>query len=233
MVARGWHGLVAVAVATAVVLQIVIAVRISGVPPDVTAGVVRGSSLAGRVIRVLSFFTIQSNLLTGLVSAQLAVRPDRDGRAWRALRLAALVGITVTGIVYSTVLAAIHQPSGAAETTVNVIVHYVVPIAAVAGWLLVGPRPRISCRVIAWSMLFPVAWLAYTLIRGAIWAWYPYPFLDVPAHGYGPVVLNCLLVTAVLVLVAGVFAAGDRLLPAAPRSGAAAGLSRTGAPLAG
>jgi hypothetical protein len=217
MLARGWHATVAVLVVVAIVLQIVVAVRLSGVPHDVSAGFVRGSSLAGRIIRVLSFFTILSNLLSGIVSAQLAVRPDRDGPAWRPLRLAALVGITVTGIIYSTVLAAIHQPNGAAEITVNTIVHYVVPVMMVAGWLLFGPRPRIDRRVAGWSLLFPVLWFAYTLLRGAIWKWYPYPFVDVTTHGYGRVVLNAFLVTVVLAIVAALFALGDAKLPAAPR----------------
>jgi hypothetical protein len=155
VVARGWHGTVAVLVVVAIALQVAIAVKLSGVPHDVSTGFVRGSSLAGRIIRVVSFFTILSNLLSGIVSAQLARRPDRDGPGWRPLRLAALVGITVTGIVYSTVLAAIHQPNGAAEVTVNTIVHYVVPVLMVAGWLLFGPRPRIDRRAIGWSLLFP------------------------------------------------------------------------------
>jgi hypothetical protein len=218
VVARGWHGVIAVLVVVAVVLQIVIAVRLAGVPHDVSTGFVRGSSLAGRIIRVVSFFTILSNLLSGIVSAQLAGRPDRDGPGWRPLRLAALVGITVTGIVYSTVLAAIHQPNGAAEVTVNTIVHYVVPVLMVAGWLLFGPRPRIDRRAIGWSLLFPVLWLAYTLIRGAIWEWYPYPFVDVTAHGYARVVVNALLVTVVLGVVAALFALGDAKLPGAPRA---------------
>jgi hypothetical protein len=219
MLARGWHAVIAVLVAGAVVLQIIIAARVSGVPPDVTTGLLRGSTLAGRIIRVLSFFTIQSNLLCGIVSAQLAARPDRDGRAWRALRLAALCGITVTGIVYSTVLAAIHEPSGLAETAVNTVVHYVVPVLMVAGWLLLGPRPRAGRAALLGSLLFPVLWLLYTLVRGAIWKWYPYPFLDVPAHGYARVAVNALLVTAVLGVVAALFGLGDRWLPAAPRSG--------------
>jgi hypothetical protein len=218
MLARGWQAAIAVLVVVAIVMQIVIAVRLSGVPHDVSAGLVRGSSLAGRIIRVLSFFTILSNLLSGVVSAQLAVRPDQDGRAWRPLRLAALVGITVTGIVYSTVLAAIHQPNGAAETTVNTIVHYVVPVMMVAGWLLFGPRPRIDRRTIAWSLLFPVLWLIYTLARGAIWKWYPYPFVDVTTHGYPRVAANAVLVTVLLGVVAAVFALGDAKLPAAPRA---------------
>ena len=215
--ARGWHAAIALLVLVALVLQVVIAVRVSGAPPDTTAGVLRGTSLPGRIIRVASFFTIDSNVLCGIVSGQLAVRPDRDGAGRRAVRLAALFGITVTGIVYSTVLAAIHQPSGTAETTVNAIVHYVVPVMMVAGWLAFGPRPRIDRRTVAWSLLFPVLWLGYTLARGAIWHWYPYPFLDVTSHGYTKVVINALLVTVVLGVVAALFAAGDRWLPATPR----------------
>ncbi len=174
--------------------------------------------MPGRIIRVLSFFTIASNLLSGIVSAQLVMRPDRDGRAWRALRLAALFGITVTGIVYSTVLAAIHEPAGTAETLVNLVVHYIVPVAMVAGWLAFGPRPRISRLTVLQSLLFPVLWLFYTLLRGVIWNWYPYPFLDVASHGYARVALNAVLVTIVFAAVAALFAAGDRRLPAAPRT---------------
>jgi hypothetical protein len=224
--ARGWHAAVALLVLVALVLQIAIAVRVSGTPPETTAGVLRGASLPGRIIRLVSFFTIDSNLLCGIVSAQLAARPDRDGAGWRATRLAALFGITVTGIVYSTVLAAIHQPNGAEETTVNVIVHYIVPLMMIAGWLAFGPRPRIGRHTLAWSLLFPVLWLGYTLVRGAIWHWYPYPFLDVASHGYARVVINALLVTVVLGAVAALFAAGDRWLPAAPQGGQAGRVSR-------
>jgi hypothetical protein len=216
--ARGWHATIALLVFGAVALQIVIAVHVSGTPHYVTAGVLRGSSLPGRIIRVLSFFTIQSNLLCGIVSAQLAARPDRDGQAWRALRLAALFGITVTGIVYSTVLAAIHEPNGPAETAVNLVVHYIVPISVIAGWLTFGPRPRIDPLTILRSLLFPVLWMAYTVVRGAIWKWYPYPFVDAGSHGYLRVALNGLLLTVVFAAVAALFAFGDRRLPAAPRT---------------
>lgn len=212
MIARGWHATVAVLVLAAVVVQVVIAVRVSGTPHEVTAGVLRGTSTAGRIIRVLSFFTIQSNLLSALVSAQLALNPARDGAWWRGLRLAALVGITITGIVYSTVLARIHEPTGTAETFVNDLVHYVVPLMMIIGWLAFGPRPRVDRATVGWSLLFPALWIAYTLIRGAIWKWYPYPFLDVTTHGYARVVLNALIVTVVLATVASLYALGDQRL---------------------
>lgn len=217
MVSRGWHAVVAALVLAAIVVQVVVAVRVPGSPHDVTAGLLRGSSTLGRIIRVLSFFTIESNLLSGLFSAQLALRPARDGAAWRALRLASLFGITVTGIVYSTVLAKIHEPHGAAETFVNDLVHYVIPTMMVLGWLAFGPRPRIDRRTVAGSLLFPILWMTYTLIRGAVWHWYPYPFLDVTSHGYLRVIVNALVVCIVLSVVAALYAAGDRRLPAAPR----------------
>jgi hypothetical protein len=216
MLARGWHAVIAVLVLAALALQIAIAVRVPGRPASVSTGVIAGSSLAGRIIRVLSFFTILSNLLCGVVSAQLAGRPGRDGPAWRALRLAALVGITVTGIVYSTVLAAIHEPHGPAEITVNTIVHYVVPILMVAGWLAFGPRPGIDRATVLRSLAFPLLWFAYTLVRGAIWSWYPYPFVDVTSHGFLRVLLNAPLITVVIGAVAGLFALGDPRLPATP-----------------
>jgi hypothetical protein len=216
VIARGWHALIALLALVAVIVQIIVAVRVSGTPHETSVGLLRGSSTAGRIIRVLSFFTIQSNLLSGLVSAQLALRPDRDGTAWRSLRLAALYGITVTGIVYSTVLARIHEPNGPAETFVNDLVHYAVPAMMITGWLAFGPRPRITGTTIVGSLLFPLLWIVYTLIRGAIWKWYPYPFLDVASHGYGRVALNAVSVTVVLAAVAALIAVGDRRVPAAP-----------------
>lgn len=210
MWARVWHGLLALAVLVAVAMQLWIALRVPGHPHSTEPGRLAGGSTAERVIRTLSFFTVQSNLLSLVVSAQLARNPVRDGAVWRVLRLDALVGITVTGVVYTTVLARIHEPKGWQETFTNTIVHYLVPIGMVVGWLLFGPRPRIDRRVVAWSLLWPAAWLAYTLVRGAIWKWYPYPFLDVVTHGYGRVVLNGLAVTVVLMLVAGVFLVLDR-----------------------
>lgn len=215
--ARAWHSAIVVAVLVALVLQVLIALDVAASPPAHLTGTLAGTHLAGRIVRVLSFFTIESNILSGLVSALLALRPARDGRGLRVLRLAALIGITVTGVVYGTVLARVHEPHGWRETTSNALFHYVVPIAMVLGWLLFGPRPRITVATIGWALLWPIAYLAYTLVRGAATHWYPYPFLDVATHGYARVVVNCVGVTAVFAVVAALLLLGDRALPRAPR----------------
>jgi hypothetical protein len=220
---RIWHAAIAALAVAALVVQLWIAIRVSGTPANTDVGRLSGATLAGRILRMVSFFTIQSNILAAITSAQLARNPARDGPVWRVVRLNALVGITVTGVVYSTVLARIHQPKGWQEVGTNTVVHYVVPIMMVLGWLRYGPRPRIEGRVVAWSLVFPLLWFGYTLIRGVITPWYPYPFTDVVAHGYLAVVLNALLVTVVLAGVSALFWWGDRELPRAPRVPADAG----------
>jgi hypothetical protein len=216
VLARIWHGAIAALVLLGLVIQVVIALRVHARPPSVAPGQLSGATLTGRLLRVASFFTIQSNIIAAITSTQLARNPGRDGRVWRVVRLDALLGITVTGIVYSTVLARIHEPRGWEQVSSNAIFHYLVPIMMVLGWLAFGPRPRIAARVVWCALLWPVLWFGYTLVHGAIDGWYPYPFVDVTTHGYARALLNALLVTAVLGAVGGLFGLGDRRLRPEP-----------------
>ena len=217
MLARAWHGTIALLVVAALVVQLDIAVRTAGSPPAHAVGTLAGAGLGGRLIRVLSFFTIQTNILAAVVSAQLARDPRRDGRRWRVARLDALVAITVTGVVYTTVLAQVHQPSGWKQVSTNAAFHYVVPMMMVLGWVAFGPRRRVNPSVLRFALIWPALWFAYTLVHGAVSRWYPYPFVDVATHGYGRVMLNALLVVLVFGVVAALVGFGDRALGRAPR----------------
>ncbi len=212
--ARLWHTVIAVLVAAAILVQLWIAIRVSATPPGHAVGTLSGTPTANRILRVLSFFTIQSNILSGVTSAQLARNPSRDGSVRPAARLASLLGITVTGLVYSTVLAKVHEPHGWQEISTNIVFHYVVPIMMVLGWVLFGPRPRIEGRTIALAILWPVAWISYILIYGVVTKWYPYPFVDVITHGYARVIVNVIAVVAVLLVVTALYLLGDRRLTA-------------------
>jgi hypothetical protein len=195
-----WHGLLAVLIIAALAVQIALTARTSPVP------------VTTRFIRLASYFTIQSNVLVAISAVVLALRPGRDGALWRVVRLDGLVGISVTGVVYTTVLRTEQHLHGWAAAT-DAVFHYAAPLAAVLGWLVFGPRPRCDLRTVAWSLVWPVAWLGYTLLHGGITGWYPYPFIDVTRHGYGMVLLNALVVAAVLAVMAAVFWLGDAYLP--------------------
>lgn len=213
LLGSAWNATIAVLVAAALLLQLWIAAKVASTPPAHAVGTLAGAALPSRIVRVFSFFTIQSNILAGLICATLAVAPTHDGRLWRALRVAGLFGITVTGIVYSTVLAKYHEPHGWQETTCNAVFHFAVPLMVVLGWLAFGPRPRIGRDTVALGMTWPIAWVGYTLLHGAVSHWYPYPFLDVTSHGYARVAVNSGAVLVVLLLVTALYGFGDRRLP--------------------
>ena len=84
--------------------------------------------------------------------------------------------------------------------------------SAVVGWLMFGPRGLTSARIALWSLVFPVAWLGFTLIHGAFVHWYPSPFFDVTKLGYGGTLLNCLWVSRLLLGLAAGATAVDRRL---------------------
>ena len=100
----------------------------------------------------------------------LAVRPDRDGAVFRVIRLDAVICITVTGVVHWFLLRPlpeIQNLTGWAEAC-DVGLHIVVPLLAFLGWLAYGPRPRITAGTVWLALIFPVGWLAYTLLHGEI-----------------------------------------------------------------
>ncbi|WP_324278233.1 Pr6Pr family membrane protein [Blastococcus brunescens] len=69
----------------------------------------------------------------------------------------------------------------------------------VLGWLLFGPRPRITGAVVARALVWPVLWIAWILAQGAVTGWYPYDVMSVAVQGY-KVALRNLAVVVVLAL---------------------------------
>jgi hypothetical protein len=203
--AQVWHLVTAVIATAALVAQLIMTIRGTHVAPSTGAA---PSSLT-RVIRFLSYFTVESNIVVALVAFTLFSRPNRDGGGWRVLRLSSLVGITVTGIIYATLLRPIVHLHGAAKLT-DVAFHYVVPLFCVVGWLLFGPRPRINESTLYGSLAWPIAYVIYTLLHGAATSWYPYPFADAKVIGYVPALRNGVGAVVLLLGVAFVYLTLDR-----------------------
>jgi hypothetical protein len=213
--ARTVHAVTAVVAVAALVLQTVLVV--SG---DAVLAEQEVPPLLTRLGRLVSYFTIQSNLLVAVTAVQLARDPLRDGRWWRPVRAAAVVGITVTGLVHFTLLRPLLDLDGASWAA-DKLLHMVVPVLAVAGWLLAGPRPRAPWRDALTALVWPIAWLVWTLVVGAVSGWYPYPFLEVGAKWAGPVAVTCVGVTVLFLALAGVLSWLDRRMPPAPVRGMA------------
>ncbi|WP_088318480.1 Pr6Pr family membrane protein [Kineosporia sp. R_H_3] len=203
--AAWFHLATAVVTTAALVLQFVLTTTTTGQPLPV------------RWLRLASYFTIQSNLLVAVAAWALWLRPARGVRLlFKVVRLDGLVGITVTGLVYVVVLRPTVDLDGW-WAVADTLLHYVVPLLAVVGWAVYGPRRRTDRRVVLLALVWPVAWFAWTLAHGAVAGFYPYPFVDVDDLGYGSVLGNAALVTALLLAAAAAYLWADRWLDARAR----------------
>ena len=208
--ARAWALVTVAVVAFALAVQLVLVVSGASVLVETTDP----PGLATRVLRFVSYFTVQSNVLVLLTAWLLIRQPSYDGRLWRIARADAIAGITITGVVHWFFLRPLLDLHGWAYVT-DKLLHVAVPLLAVAGWLMFGPRRRIGWPTLLPALVWPTAWLLYTLVMGAITNWYPYPFLDVTQHGYGSVLLASVGVAIALVAVLSFLVVLDRPLGAA------------------
>jgi hypothetical protein len=189
---RIWFGLTALLVLFGVVVQVLVSAN---------AKAVSFHTPLARGLNVFVFFTIQSNLIVGATSLLLWIDPNRSSTVFKVFRLSGVVAIAITGIVFHAVLKHLLDLESWALVADNIL-HTAVPVLAVGIWLIYGPRGLTSRRIVWLSVLFPVCWLIFTLIRGEIVGFYPYPFVDVAALGYVRVLINCVWISVLYLGVA-------------------------------
>jgi hypothetical protein len=165
-------------------------------------------------LRFFSYFTILSNLAVAATSGLPLLAPaSRVGR-WLAgprVRGGVALYIAVTGAVYALLLAHLWQPQGA-QWLANALLHYVVPVAYVGGWLVFAPHARLTFADALRWLSFPAAYLAWVLVKGAWLGEYPYPFLDLATLGVARFAISCAgLFAFFLVLGLGLVAADRKL----------------------
>ena len=200
--ARIWNVVIVVDVTVALIIQL--ALVCTGGPDPNTGDTLGTTGIAARMIQTFSFFTIQSNILALICAASMVADPHRDGRYWRILRLDALLGIVITGLVFDLILIHYVHPSGW-QLVATIGFHYIAPWATLLGWLLFGPHPRIDRRTTIWALLWPIGWILYTFIHGAVTHWYPYPFLDVDKIGMWTALRNTASVIVLAIVLLALF----------------------------
>jgi len=132
------------------------------------------------VLNFFSYFTNLSNIAAVLVLL-LSVLARGGGWLDRARYLSA-VNMAVVGLVFAVLLR--NTDLGGLLPWVNVVLHYVMPVAIVLDWVLRPPSTPLGPRLVGVALVFPTVYLVYCVVRGASIGWYPYPFLD-PARAGG------------------------------------------------
>ena len=166
------------------------------------------------VVNFFSYFTNLSNLFVAVVMLVGAIHrmQHKEPKPWEDLvRGASVAGIAVVGIVFSVLLR--NEEMGLLMPWVNIVTHYVMPIAAIADWLYQPPKSALRLTQIPYWLIFPLLYLFYTVIRGAMIGWYPYPFIN-PANvgGSSGVLFYSLAIITLFVVVSSVIIVlGNRL----------------------
>jgi len=141
----------------------------------------------------LSYFTNLSNIFAAVVlimSALYLMKSRKPSRRDDIIRGAATLYMAVTGAVYVTLLSG--EELGLLMPWVNVLTHMVMPVFVIADWLYQPPQTKLRFKHIWLWFIFPLAYVVYSLIRGAAVGWYAYPFLNPDkVGGYGSVSLYC------------------------------------------
>jgi hypothetical protein len=139
-----------------------------------------------------SYFTILCNLLIALCTFCISVIPtSRAGAFFSILSVQTSIAlyIFIVALVYNLVLRGIWQLTGW-DLILDNMLHVVNPILYILYWVFCRQKGQLKwSNALSW-IVFPFLYLVYSLIRGAIIGWYPYPFLNALKFGYGKVILN-------------------------------------------
>ncbi len=149
-----------------------------------------------------SYFTVGSNLFAAvvLIAGGLALTPRGESMTFAMLRGAATLYLAITGIVFSLLLAGLEGVEFTAVPWDNIVLHYLMPLLIVIDWFVFPPVVRVSfVRGLIW-LVYPLAYVPYSLIRGHFEHWYPYPFLDPGPRGYTGVLQSSIGIAVVAIV---------------------------------
>ena len=188
----------------ALILQLYLIINVS---------IERGLGLWVGIARYFGYFTILTNILVALAFTVPLVRPrTRWGQFFSQpnVRSAIAVYIGMVGIAYSLFLRQIWNPQGW-QLLADRMLHDVSPILYIVFWFLFVPKAALRWRNLPAWLIYPLVYLIVTLICGAIFKWYPYPFLEVDKLGYSQVFLNAVMLSFGFCIVSAVFIGIARL----------------------
>jgi len=162
---------------------------------------------AAFVLNFFSFFTILSNAIAAivlLIGAWFCLRTQSDPCWYNFARAAIVTYMTTTLVVYNLLLRDISLDQATTVPWSNEILHVWAPLYLLLDWVFAPGRRRVPWSRFWLIAAFPIGWVIYTMIRGAVVGWYPYPFLDpsiAPGLGYRGVAVYVIAIAAFILLV--------------------------------
>ncbi len=163
-----------------------------------------------RPAEYFSYFSIQGTLICAVVLAVTGVRAIRglsETKLITLTRLSTTVYVVVISVVYNALLRGgagdIRDAGYKWPVLPNEIIHVWGPILMLLDWLLIAGFSSVRLRAAFWVVLYPVAWILFSVIRGNIDGWWAYWFLDPNDKGGVGGMLTYIFGIAALMIVLG------------------------------
>jgi hypothetical protein len=165
--------------------------------------VANGQGMWVGVWTYLGYFTITTNVLVALALTAAASGPRGTisrffGRT--DVHTAIAMSIVIVSAIYNLLLRQLWHPQGW-QLAADVTLHDVMPALFLLYWWLAVPKATLRWAQVVYWQMYPAAYFAYVLVRGAANDWYPYPFLDVTTLGYLRVLIDACAVLLVFIAV--------------------------------
>lgn len=154
------------------------------------------------LLRFFGFFTIDTNILVALCFTFIGLGSKSViGRFFsKPTTITAItVYITIVGLVYNVILRSMWDPQGL-QKLVDELLHSVIPILFILFWFVFARTEEIKWKNAIQWLIYPIIYMIYALIHGAITNWYPYPFVDVNELGYNRSLINAMIVLGIIFL---------------------------------
>jgi hypothetical protein len=171
-------------------------------------------SIPETICRFFAFFTIDTNILVALCFTFIFLQTNsRLGRFFRkASTITAItVYITIVGIVYNVVLRSTWDPQGM-QKVVDELLHSVIPALFIIFWLIFVPIEQLKWKNAFPWLIYPIIYMTYAIVFGAVTEFYPYPFVDVNKLGYNEALTNVGAVLLVIFLLSLALIATGKLM---------------------
>jgi len=155
-----------------------------------------------KFINIISYFTILSNSLIAISLSFSTFFPKTKLGVFfsqLSVKTAVALYIFIVFVVYNTVLRGVWKPTGW-QLFLDNMLHVAIPILYILYWLFYVKKAKLNWKNGLYWLLFPFAYLIYSLIRGAFVNWYPYPFLNVAKLGYNQVIVNIIIMLFVFLI---------------------------------
>ena len=156
------------------------------------SNMLNGRSIAGGIVSYFGYFTITTNLLVCVALTVPLISPaSAAGRFFSRSDVTAGVATSIVfvSIAYHLLLRNVWNPQGW-QLVADVLLHYVMPALFLIYWWFNHPKGALRWTHPLYWGIYPIAYMIYVLIRGAIIGSYPYRFIDPLAIGYERTMIN-------------------------------------------